>query len=101
MFYVASDSNGVIAGIVGGLAVPLYCNNDVFVGTEMFFYVRLNYREQGVGLLLIKAIEEGARELGLTLWHVVAFDHLDGARVSELYKKLGYKPAEHNYVKVL
>lgn len=56
-------SNNVPAGAISGIVVSNLYNPSVTTLTELFWYVLPEYRSTRVGFLLLKALEERAKEV--------------------------------------
>jgi GNAT superfamily N-acetyltransferase len=54
--------------------------------------VHRDFRRRGVGTLLLKALEDEARRMGLTL---LTFDTVAGSPADAFYRELGYVCAGH------
>lgn len=92
---------GQIAGSVGALAVPLYGNLSVLVGSEMFWWVEPQYRDSGVGKLMLSGIEAAAKEAGVHTFSMMALESVEPEKAAAIYTRLGYAPTERAFSKVL
>jgi GNAT superfamily N-acetyltransferase len=92
---------GEIAGSVGALAVPLYGNLTVLVGSEMFWWVEPPYRHSGVGKLMLSGIESAAKEAGVKVFSMMALESVEPEKAAAIYDRLGYAPTERAFSKVL
>jgi GNAT superfamily N-acetyltransferase len=92
---------GEIAGSVGALAVPLYGNLTVLVGSEMFWWVEPPYRDSGVGKLMLSGIESAAKEAGVKVFSMMALESVEPEKAAAIYARLGYAPTERAFSKVL
>ena len=99
VLYVA-DHEGKIVGMAGGVVVPLYFNRTHLHGQEMFFWVHPEHRG-AIGSKLFDALERGASEIGAKSFQMVALDKVQPELTGRLYRRRGYRPAEHNWIKGL
>ena len=99
--FVVAEENGVVVGMAGGITSPAYFNNDYLVGAELFWWVEPEYRDTGVGVKLLVELENRARAADITLWSMMLLETLEPEKSTEIYKKLGYKPAERTFLKGL
>lgn len=96
-----ADIDGVTAGAVGAVASPLYANKSVLVAAELFWWVEPQFRNSGVGKLMLKSIEDAARAAGVYRFTMAAFDDIEIDKASSIYQRFGYKPTERSFGKVL
>jgi hypothetical protein len=85
-----------VDGAVGGLAHPHPFNAAHKTGTELFWWA-----EGDGGRELFDAMEGRVRELGCHSWMMIALESMRPAAVGALYRRRGYAPVEHSYMKVL
>lgn len=97
---LVAEQDGRIIGIVGGIYFPLYFNHGHKSGQEMFLYVEPGLRD-GIGAKLLIALEQAAREAGCQSWLMIALDHVAPEATGRLYKRRGYRPAEHSWIRRL
>lgn len=95
-----ADHDGKILGMAGGVVVPLYFNSGHLHGQEIFFWVHPDHRG-AIGSKLFDALEQGASDLGAKSFQMVALDKVQPELTGRLYRRRGYRAAEHNWVKVL
>ena len=97
---LVAENEGRIVGIAGGVYFPLYFNHGHKSGQELFLYVEPGLRD-GTGAKLLTALEEAAREAGCQSWLMIALDHVAPEATGRLYKRRGYRPAEHSWIRRL
>lgn len=100
LLFVA-ECDGKIIGVIGGLSSPFLINPEHGVGTELLWWVEPEHRKSGAGDLLMDAIENAARELGLTFWSMMTLAAVNPEAAARIYERRGYKLAELTYVKEL
>lgn len=100
MLFVASDGDRVI-GAIGGLSSPFILNPAYGIGAEMFMWVEPEYRGKRIADMLMDAIEDSARESGVTFFSMMSLEAVHPEVADKIYKKRGYRLAEHTYVKEL
>lgn len=87
-----------IVGMVGGLVYPFYFNRSHITGQEVFWWVDPAHRK-GPGLALLEALETEARARGCESWSMVALEAVAPQAVGSIYRRRGYRPSEHSYIK--
>lgn len=93
--------NDQIAGAVGAMASPLYANRSVLIGAELFWWVEPQFRNGGIGKLMLAGIEEAAREAGVYRFSMMAFENLELDKAAAVYGRCGYEATERTFNKVL
>jgi GNAT superfamily N-acetyltransferase len=89
-------SGNWLAGALGGVVYPdMY--QDRLVATEFFWFVKPESR--GSGLRLYDAFEKWAKERGCQQIRMVHLLDVMPERVSQIYLRLGFTPAEVHYIK--
>ncbi len=94
---VAEQDNKII-GMVGAVLFPLWFNPAIKMGQEFFLYVKLEHRG-GVGIKLMQALEDEAKENGVQGFAMLAVENLPS--LDKFYSKWGYRPSEKTYIKRL
>ena len=89
-----------IVGCLAGMVTPHFFNYDNLFFNEFMWYVKPDYRSQGGGLLLYRALVKRCKEknvkrivMGHTSYMIMEFE--------QLYEKLGFTYLQTNYEKVL
>ena len=105
---MASESGTVIVavndrpvGMVAGLIYPYFMNYGHVTGQEMFWWVEPEHRAAGTGKDLLRALEAWARDAGAHSFIMGSLEALRPLTVAALYRRLGYKPIEHLYLRRL
>lgn len=94
---ILAVEHGVPFGmIVGAANMNLFSRQKV--ATELVWWVDEEFRGSRLSLRLIQAYEDWATRVGASMVQVA---HLDGLDLSRVYKKWGYRPAEHSHIKDL
>lgn len=94
---VGKPGKGAILGIVS----PHPFNpKEVFIATELFYYVEPEYRATKFSVGLVKEFEEVARAKGATHVFMMAIEHSNDMAI-RLYPKLGYSKLETTFIKEL
>jgi len=94
-------SGDEIAGFIGGVVGTSYTNFNIKIGQELFWWIQPQYRNSGAGTLLLSAIENRAKELGLTYWTMIYLVNIEPEKTKHLYERSGYKSTEIGYTKEL
>lgn len=95
---VAIDESGRVAGAIGGVIYPEPYTGEL-VATEFFWFVSATQR--GQGMTLYREFEAWARRGGASQIRMVHLLDSMPERLSAVYKRLGFEPAETHYVKEL
>jgi len=96
-----AEVDGKIAGAVGAVVCPLYANRDVLLGSELFWWVEPEFRNTGIGKEMIFGIEKAAKEAGVAIFSMMALENVEPEKASAIYQRLGYRPTERGFSKVL
>jgi L-amino acid N-acyltransferase YncA len=94
MCFVA-ESDGNLIGFVLGMAFPSMVNSQYLIGAEMAWWVDPEHRGVGVGLL--SAIENAARQNGVKIWSMVALESSNPDFAESIYLRRGYEKTERTY----
>jgi GNAT superfamily N-acetyltransferase len=97
---LVAEDEGRIVGIAGGIFFPLYFNHAHKSGQELFLYVEPGRRD-GLGGKLLAALENAAREAGCQSWIMIALDQVAPEATGRLYRRRGYRAAEHSWIRSL
>lgn len=92
--YLVAEQSGQVVGMIGGIVYPSYFNRNSLTGQEMFWW-----SESTEGLRLYRALEAWAISKGCTSFSMVALQDREFTRMDALYKRMGYRPSEHSYIK--
>jgi GNAT superfamily N-acetyltransferase len=101
------DSGGLfvtgepVCGMAAGLLFDQYFNRSVRAAQELFWWVDTDARRSGAGRDLLDGMEAWARTNGAQSLTMVTLQALDAESIGRFYESNGYKPLEHNYMKVL
>lgn len=95
--YFVAEQDGEIVGMTGGVSYPAYFNHGCKSAQEMFWWCE----SPGAGRGLYAALEAWAREQGCKTITMIALDDASAARMDRIYKRMGYRPSEHCYIKGL
>lgn len=93
------DGGDGLAGATGALLHPHYFNSAHLTGQELFWWVDPEHRGQGNALF--DALENWVREQGAKSFTMIALEALDPERVGMIYRRRGYRPVEHSYVRAM
>lgn len=89
-----------IVAMIGVLMHPMMYNQDVFQGTEIFFYVSPEERKNGLGEALLQYTENDLKELGVETF-VMSEMPSSSMDLSSFYTKIGYRLGERQWIKEL
>lgn len=94
---IVLEGEGGLIGATGALLHPHYFNSAHLTGSELFWWIDPEHR--GKGGLLFDALEEWVRSMGAGSFSMIALEALEPERVGLIYRRRGYRPLEHNYIK--
>lgn len=97
--WVAEDGGKVI-GAVGGIVYPLFFSGDL-VAQELFWWVDPDSRMSEASKLLYNELEAWAKDRGAVALSMIAIENGKAERVGNIYKRKGFIPTEHAYVRGL
>lgn len=92
--------DGEPVGVAGAMTFPAYWNASVTIGQETFWWVNPEHRG-AVGGKLLEAMEDAAKELGASVFSMVALEAIKPHVVGRLYQRKGFLPLEHSYWKAI
>jgi GNAT superfamily N-acetyltransferase len=95
--YFVAEQDGKIVGMTGGVSYPAYFNHGCKAAQEMFWWCE----SPGAGRRLYAALEAWARGQGCKMMTMIALQDSSAERMGRLYKRMGYRPSEHCYIKGL
>lgn len=87
--------------MAAALVFPAFFDGQTLLAQELFWWVAPEHRKSGAAIELLRALEAAARKAGAKALLMLCIDRLDGERVSEIYKRHGYRPAERTFVRKL
>jgi GNAT superfamily N-acetyltransferase len=96
-----AEVEGKPAGSVGAMASPLYANRTVMVAAELWWWVEPEYRNTGIGKLMLMEMEKAAKEAGVYRFAMMAFEEIELEKAAAVYRKFGYVPTERSFGKIL
>lgn len=94
--YLVAEAGGEVRAMAGAVAYAPYFNHAAKTGQELFWW-----SESGDGMRLHAALAEWARSRGCQTFAMIALDDENNARMARLYKRMGYRPTEHTFIKGL
>lgn len=94
-----AEAEGGLVGMTGGLVYPFYFDHGHITGQELFWWVEPEHR--GVGGALLDAMETWAKEAGAKSFAMIALDKINPDLMGRVYRRRGYRPSEHSYIRRL
>lgn len=85
-------------GMAGALVYPFYMTGQS-TAQELFWWVDPDHR--GMGQMLLTALESAARAKGAETMTMIALENLNPDAVGAIYRRAGYRPSEHSYIRRL
>ena len=98
VFVVAESDDGDVGGMCGGMVFPFYMTGRLTVQEFMWW---VNDSHKGYGKAMLKAFEAAGRALGAKSVIMIALHDENADRISKIYKRAGYRPSEHSFIKEL
>ena len=89
------------SGMIGFLVFPIFMNNSHIIAQELFWWVDEDKRKTKLGLNLLQAAEKAAKDQGASSMLMLSLNDLNGEKVNNLYKSLGYSARETTYMRSL
>lgn len=96
--FIARDSGGAAAGVIGGLQYQDTNTGDVMVH-EAFWFVHPTQRGGFLAMRLYREFITWAKMIGAKTVIMVHLIGANGEQLSSLYRKLGFTEVEVNYMK--
>ena len=87
--------------MIGFLVFSIFMNNSHLIAQELFWWVDENKRKTKLGLNLLQAAEKAAKDQGASSMLMLSLNDLNGEKVNNLYKSLGYSARETTYMRSL
>lgn len=97
--FIAEEGNESVGFVVGMLTKTLFSESKV--AGELAWWVKPESRSSGIGIELLKAYEQWAKEAGAKLVSVSLLENDDLHIIDKIYTKAGYTPVERSYIKEL
>lgn len=96
---LVAESECGLVGMVGGMVYPFYFNLGHVTGQEFFWYMEPDSRHSKIGQRLMAAFEQHLQQAGAQSITMIALDSLRPDAVGAIYRRAGYIPSEHSYIK--
>ena len=97
---IVLEDDGV-HGFVAGIKFPLMGNNAYTIGAELAWWVDEEYRSGRNGHMLMQAIENAARDSGVSFWTMMNLESLNPEVAEKIYLRSGYRKTESTFLKEL
>lgn len=98
---IIGEIDNSIVGITCCLLFPFYCNVNVILGQELFWYVKPEFRSSGIANQIKQLLEDEAKARGATNFIMGSIPGLRDVVLARLYKRQGYEPCENTFIKKL
>lgn len=100
LFSVA-EKDGKVIGFVIGVSAPCMVNRDYKVAAELAWWIEPEYRNGMDAIRLIKHIENQAQQQGCKIWSMMCLEAQEPDKVESMYLRMGYKPTERSFARIL
>jgi GNAT superfamily N-acetyltransferase len=94
-----AERTGAIVGCAGALRFPYYFNLACSAAQELFWWIAPEHRGSILGVRLLQALERWARDSGCATLTMISLPALEDSPAAALYRRMGYRPSEHNFIK--
>jgi len=94
-----AEVDGLMVGISGAIAYPLYFNPSALVVQELWWWLTPEARGSGAGGKMFKQIEYWAKERNASALFMIALEDDRAAKMEKLYVRAGFKPMERTFIK--
>ena len=98
--YIARNADGEAAGMISGIWMPTFWDHSKVNATEMWWWVEDDCRGEGVGTMLMDALESWARDVGAWRLYMMTIPSVTPG-VGKIYQNRGFREREHTFVKEL
>lgn len=95
VLHIAED-NGVVVGVFAGYKSSFYFSSDILC-RDVLWFVRKEYRETGVGLVLLGMFEDWSKSQGTDVIWLSQDSGVDTDKFSRILGKRGYSFVGANY----
>jgi hypothetical protein len=94
------EQDYALVGMAASIIFPLYCNMNVRLGQEIFWWVAPEHRN-GIGDTLLEELEKDALAQGAVLFMSAALAGLRDKAIARVYSRKGYVPSENTFIRRL
>ena len=94
------DDDGIV-GMAGAVLFPFYMNSKIKTCQEVFWYLKPEARKGRVGIDLLTAVEDWARNNGAYSFNMMSLEEVEPEKVERLLSIKGYKKTERHYMRIL
>jgi len=95
------EVGGEIVGAAAGSMAPMLGDSDVYIGSELAWWIEEKHRRGGAGITLLQGLEKAAKDAGCDVWCMFYMQSSMPVEVEAMYKSQGYKLKETVYMKDL
>jgi len=96
---LASELNGEIVGITGGIIYPLYFSPSHKVAQELWWWLTPAARGSGVGNKMFKHLQLWSKERGAKTIFMIALEDERAEKMEKVYCRAGFEPMERTFMK--
>lgn len=98
---LVGEVGGEVLGVIAGVASPHYVNAAHTTTQELFWWVDPAARHTRVGLRLLQAFEDWAKQVGANTLFMASTATLTPDKLARFYQRKGYGAVDVNYAKNL
>ncbi len=99
MICIVYEKDNKIIGVIGGVISQSIFDKRQIFGQESMWFVSKNYRNDRVGIELIKAFEKECISLGANVIIMISMNNLNSNILDKIYNRMNYKLLERHYIK--
>lgn len=100
LLFVADTGRDVV-GFIIAVSSPFIMNKKYLAAAELAWWLDPDHRSGTAGIRLLKALEGGARNIGVKLLSMMSLESSEPEKIHRLYSARGFSKAETTYLKVL
>lgn len=98
---LVGQNGGKVQGMIAGVASPHYVNAAHTTTHELFWWVDPAARHTRIGLRLLQAFEDWAKQAGSATLFMASTATLEPDKLARFYRRKGYGAVDVNYAKNL
>ena len=99
VFVCWNESEDEIVGIIGGTVDSRLTDNKHKLGWEIFYYIKPEFRGNGIAGSLMEEFEKWCKEKGAKSVIMSCMQEVKGREISVFYRRRGYKPYDATFIK--
>jgi len=94
-YFIVSENDGIVSGFIAGMISKHLFNPKISTITELFWWVKPEYRRSGAGGLLLQEFTEFGKQF---TWVIMTLENDSPVKPASIVK-MGYKFKEQSFIK--